>query len=302
MFGTTWLGYFEGNARSDSAPAASLCAELEDTLRAPLALSLGRFQLGESAGGRIHAEIETHPDPTLDAPTRRSVQLYIEEEWRHARELASIIRALGGELQQTHWTNGAFTACRRLLGLRTKMMTLAIAEVVGIVYYRALADGLGSPALATSLRRIAGEESRHLDFQAAFFEQAIARQPAYWQTPYRWLLRLAILIAVLAVLLLDHGALLRRARATRQGVIRGAWRELKARHFLAIDSEKARALAWKHDAFVGLEVVVGAAGSARPAGVRDAGRAHGKRPAHVVPVSARRARQAGRRAGLLGRA
>ena len=123
------------------------------------------------------------------------------------------------------------------------MMTLAIAEVIGIVYYRALADGLGSPALATALRRIASEESRHLDFQAAFFELAIARQPAFWRTPYRWLLRvqmLAILTAALGVLLLDHGALLRRAGATRRALTRGAWRQLKARKFLAIDATEAQ--------------------------------------------------------------
>src|SRR6186713_2844198 len=196
MIGTTWLNYFEGNSRRDCAPAASLRVEVPQALHAPLALSLGRFQLGESAGGKIHEEMPTHPDSALDAETRRSIQLYIEEEWRHARELAMLIRALGGQLQTAHWTNGAFTACRRILGLRTKMMTLAVAEVIGIVYYRALADGVGSAALATSLERIANEESRHLDFQAAFFEHALSRSPPWLRAPYRWLLR-AMLLGIL---------------------------------------------------------------------------------------------------------
>src|SRR5579859_6889059 len=171
MLATTWLAYFEGNRGGDRAPGPHLTRELPMDLHVSLARSLGRFQLGESAGGKIHEEVSTHPDRALDAPTRRSIQLYIEEEWRHARELASIIGAIGGELQTAHWTNGAFTACRRMLGLRTKMLTLAVAEVIGIAYYRALADGLGSPALASSLGRIAEEESRHLDFQAEFFER-----------------------------------------------------------------------------------------------------------------------------------
>lgn len=235
MFGTTWLAYFEANARSDHAPANTLCAEVPPDLRAPLARSLGRFQLGESAGGKIHDEMPTHPDRALDRATRRSVQLYIEEEWRHARELALVIRSLGGKLQTAHWTNGAFTACRRVLGLRTKMMTLAIAEVVGIVYYRALANGIGSPALATSLRRIAAEESLHLDFQAAFFDHALGLAPAWLRTPYRWLLRalmFAILAAALGVLLLDHGGLLRRAGAKAPELVRASWRELARRRFL----------------------------------------------------------------------
>jgi hypothetical protein len=235
MIGTTWLAYFEGNARRDCAPGAALRAEVAQTLRAPLALSLGRFQLGESAGGRIHEEIATHPDPALDDGTRRAVQLYVEEEWRHARELALIVEALGGQLQTAHWTNGAFTACRRILGLRTKMMTLAIAEVIGIVYYRALAGGLNSPALAVSLRRIADEESRHLDFQAAFFEHAIMLMPVTWRPAYRRLLQammLAVLAAALLVLLLDHGRVLRQAHTDLLGVVRASWGELSGRRFL----------------------------------------------------------------------
>jgi hypothetical protein len=235
MIGTTWLAYFEGNARRDCAPDASLQTEVPSALRGPLALSLGRFQLGESAGGRIHEEMPTHPDPALDDGTRRAVQLYIEEEWRHARELSLIIEALGGELQTAHWTNGAFTACRRILGLRTKMMTLAIAEVVGIVYYRALAGGVGSPALAVSLRRIANEESRHLDFQAAFFEHAIQLVPGWLRTTYRRLLQammFAILAAALLVLLLDHGGVLRQAKANVRSLLSASWRELSGRRFL----------------------------------------------------------------------
>lgn len=77
---TNWLAYFKGNMRSDRAPNPALSHELSAELHAPLARSLGRFQLGESAGGRIHEEITQHPDRALDAPTRRAIQLYIEEE------------------------------------------------------------------------------------------------------------------------------------------------------------------------------------------------------------------------------
>lgn len=235
MIGSTWLSYFQGNAREDRAPAPTLRGEVPDALRLPLAASLARFQLGESAGGRIHEEMAGLPDRTLDAPLRRAIQLYIEEEWRHARELSMMIGSLGGELLKAHWTNGAFTACRRLLGLRTKMMTLAIAEVVGIVYYRALASGVGSPALATSLRRIADEEARHLDFQADFFDHAISQRAPWFRAAYRLLLRalmLAILGAALVVLLVDHRRVLHLLAVKPGAVIAGSWHELQVRGFL----------------------------------------------------------------------
>lgn len=236
MLGSNWLAYFESNARDDRAPALSLFAEVPADLRAPLSVSLGRFQLGESAGGKIHEDIVTHPDPALDAPTRRAIQLYIEEEWRHSRELGMLVTGLGGALQHTHWTNGAFTACRRLLGLRTKMMTLAIAEVIGIVYYRGLARGVGSRALETALSRIADEEAQHLDFQAAFFDRAIELEPVWGRSGYRLLLRglmFSILFAALGALLLDHRRVLRRAGIGLRALVHGSWHELSARRFLA---------------------------------------------------------------------
>ena len=235
MFGTAWLGYFEGNVRDDRAPAASLSAEVPRDLHAALAVSLGRFQLGEAAGGKLHEDMATEGDAALDAPLRRSIQLYIEEEWRHSRELALIVTGLGGELQTAHWTNAAFTACRRILGLKTKMMTLAVAEVIGIVYYRALARGVGSASLAASLGRIADEEAVHLDFQAAFFDHVIARSPRRLRGVHRWLLRgllRLIFVAALAVLLLDHGHVLRRSGAQMSTLTRAAWRELSTRRFL----------------------------------------------------------------------
>jgi len=241
MLGDTWLGYFESNVRKDRAPGDALRREIPEPLRAPLIASLGRFQLGESAGGRIHGEIQAHPDPALDPGTRRSVQLYIEEEWRHARELSMMLAALGGSTQSAHWTNGAFTACRRLLGLRTKMLTLAIAEVVGIVYYRALARGVNSSALAESLCRIANEESRHLDFQAAFFEHAVNLKPASVRAIYRRGLRalmFGILLAALIVLLLDHGRLLGLIRVSKGRIVRDSFCELSTRVFLAPHSTR----------------------------------------------------------------
>ena len=54
MIGTTWLAYFEGNARRDCAPAAALCARGAARAAGAVGASLGRFQLGESAGGKIH--------------------------------------------------------------------------------------------------------------------------------------------------------------------------------------------------------------------------------------------------------
>lgn len=129
------------------------------------------------------------------------------------------------------------------------MMTLAVAEVVGIVYYRALAASLGSPALSTVLARIAGEESRHLDFQAAFFERVLRLTPRWAREPYRWLLgalMVSLLVAACVVLWVDHRALLVRVELAPRALVAQARRELDSRGFLRLPASTATELRFGH--------------------------------------------------------
>ncbi len=161
-----WLEYFSNNQRADTSIEGPCGAAVPAGMRAELADSLARFQLGEASGGRIASEVETAPDPALDAESRRAIQLYVLEEGRHARELFTLLRALGGQPLSQHWTSDWFRRVRRCLGLRTKLLTMAAAEVVGIVYYSALCDRVPCATVQRTLSVIAREEKRHLDFSS----------------------------------------------------------------------------------------------------------------------------------------
>src|SRR6202012_2582355 len=142
MNSEAWLGYFSNNQRADGEVPQSCGRGLSPELRAELACSIARFQLGEVSGGRIAREVETAADPALDPATRRAIQLYVLEEGRHARELYRLLLALGGSPLQKHWSSDWFRRVRRCLGLRTKLLTMGVAEVVGIVYYGAVRDAV----------------------------------------------------------------------------------------------------------------------------------------------------------------
>ncbi|MGO8999082.1 MAG: hypothetical protein ACLQVI_37620 [Polyangiaceae bacterium] len=165
-----WRRYFEENRDRPSPPVGSM-AELDAPLRAALVRSLGRFYLGESSEGRIAKEAAQSCDPALDGAMRESIGLYIREEGRHAREIASALRALGAPLPTRHWSESLFRRGRRLLGLRTKMMVIGAAEVVGVVYYGLLAERI--PPLAAMARTIARDEEKHLEFQAEYFARVL---------------------------------------------------------------------------------------------------------------------------------
>ena len=247
MNSEAWLGYFSNNQRADSEVPETCGTELEPRVRAELASSIARFQLGEVSGGRIAREVETARDPALDPATRRAIQLYVLEEGRHARELYRLLLALGGSPLQKHWSSDWFRRVRRCLGLRTKLLTMGVAEVVGIVYYGAVRDAVPCAVTRRVLDVIAREEKRHLDFQAEWCARVIARAPVLWR-PFLigWIaLRFgAILLAAVLSVLSDHRRVLGALGVPPSTYIRGCFAELalRRRFFTAGDFSQKTAL------------------------------------------------------------
>ena len=232
MNSEAWLAYFSTNQRADTEIEGPCGVALAAELRAEVAHSLARFQLGEASGGRIAGEVETARDAALDVPTRRAIQLYVLEEGRHARELYLLVRALGGQPLTQHWSSDWFRRVRRCLGLRTKLLTMAAVEVVGIVYYSALRDRVPCPTVRHALGILAREEGRHLDFQAAWFQRALERTPRAWR-PFQAAgiaLRFGlILCAAIVSVLVDHRRVLRGLDVRGLDYVRGCVRTLGER-------------------------------------------------------------------------
>ncbi len=231
----SFLKHFEQNRRPPALVDPAIARQFTPLLRERVVASLQSFQLGEAAGGRIHAQVLVQKDAALDGAIRRTIQLYVEEEWRHAEELARVIRAIGAPLIARHWSNGAFTFCRRLLGFRIKLLTMAVAEVAGIVYYRALAERAGSSELGRVLSRIARDEEHHLDFQTTWFARVLRLTPRPLRLPYGIVLALlcsAILAAGVMAIWVEHRVLLRSLGVGLAHLTRGAIHELSSRSAL----------------------------------------------------------------------
>lgn len=181
MDSSRWLAYFRANAlrpvRGTLDPVA-----LEPALREALVHSLQRFHLGESGEGRVAREAAEVGDPVLDDALVRCVDLYVKEEGRHARILVGALKALGARPLRRALAEDLFRLGRRTLGvgrksiagLRAKMLVIAAAEVVGVVYYRLLAERVPSPAIQSMATEIAEDEAAHLDFQAAYTRAYLA--------------------------------------------------------------------------------------------------------------------------------
>lgn len=201
-----WQRHFEANATRPFPAEPLEVPPLDPDRRRTLARSLARFHAGESGEGRVAREIDRFHADGIDDAYRQALKRFVAEEGRHARHLARCVRALGGALLRTTWTERLFVHGRRLAGVRFKLLVLLVAEVLGIGFYGLLKARLPASALRSVLDEVCADEEAHLVFHAEFFRTTCA---SWWsRAAFRagwWVVG----GAACSVVLVDHAPALR---------------------------------------------------------------------------------------------
>ncbi|WP_344935549.1 ferritin-like domain-containing protein [Actinoplanes nipponensis] len=174
--------------------------------------SVQRFQAGEDGDGTsLIAAAARAGDPIYLA----AVRLFVAEEQSHAVRLANVLRYAGAAPIGGHWTDTVFVLVRRGGGLRLELLTLMLAEVVALRYYRALRDGSGDAYVADVAGRILADEERHVPFHLDRLRQGFAPTPLAGRVAAAggwWVL----MTGAVLVVALDHGSALRALGVTRR--------------------------------------------------------------------------------------
>ncbi|HKV21932.1 MAG TPA: ferritin-like domain-containing protein [Mycobacterium sp.] len=215
-----WVEHFEQNDRVHAATDAAIDfdgrCEIDDSVRPPLIESIRRFQLGESGDGeQLLRKAARAGDPEY----LRAAELFVAEEQQHAALLLRLLGYLGGRPMQSHWSDAVFVRLRRLMGLRTELMVLTVAEVVALSYYGGLADSGPDPVVRAVAARIVADEHPHVRFQVDRLRAGFAASRRRARTlafVFWWVTA----IGATVVVSFDHGPLLdaigyRRARFIR---------------------------------------------------------------------------------------
>ena len=214
-----WVDHFEQNdaahAKSDAAIDFDGNCTVPEAVRHPLIASVRRFQLGESGDGlQLLRKAAQAGDPEY----LRAAELFVAEEQQHAALLLRLLGYLGGKPMRRHWSDAVFVRLRRLMGLRTELMVLTVAEVVALSYYGLAADG-PDPVVRAVAARIVADEHPHVRFQRQRLRAGFADSTA----PMRVLafgLWWVTAIGATVVVALDHGALLDAIGYRRRRFIR----------------------------------------------------------------------------------
>lgn len=200
-----WLSYFRENAteRLDVESGQDVLVDPEH--REALIGSLQRFQIGESGDGRhlLAGAVKTGDPEYADA-----IKLFIAEEQDHARRLAHVVTRLGGSLLDSHWSDRVFVFLRRMMGLRTELLVLLIAELIARRYYRAIYDGTADPDIRLMCRQVMIDELGHVRFHCDYLSHAFSTTPGWARTTIHFLWTMAFRATCLVVLI-DHRDALR---------------------------------------------------------------------------------------------
>jgi hypothetical protein len=162
-----WLREFEARVpRLVIAPVptgSAMSSEEKDRIRD----SIATFQLGEQSEGRTLLRFSAEFGARNGCPELvRITALFIREEQHHAAQLREFMLAHGLSLKRRNWTDSVFRHLRRLAGFEAAVTVLVTAEMIGFVYYRALARATDNPYLKTVCRQMCADEAIHLRYEA----------------------------------------------------------------------------------------------------------------------------------------
>lgn len=205
-----WLNHFEYHAQHPRSVPQGLSDLLKPDRRRLIAASIATFQLGEQSDGSILLRAAQRFAHARQIPRlARIVELFIREEQRHAALLRAFMEDHHIQLKRTDWTDRVFRLLRRLAGLELYLYILVSAELIGIVYYRALEAATDCQRLRVLCRVLVADEFAHVGFES----QVLLGLRAGRSTPVQTLTRLAhraFLTGTASVVWVTHRSVLRQ--------------------------------------------------------------------------------------------
>ena len=205
-----WLNHFEYHAQHPRCLPYGLPDDLRPDERRLIASSIATFQLGEqSEGGTLLRAAQRFAHGHRIPALVRIVDLFIREEQHHAALLRAFMLDHDIALKRTDWTDRVFRLVRRIAGLELYLHILISAELIGIVYYRALEAATNCRRLMVLCRVLVSDELAHVGFESQLLLALRAGRPA----PVQILMRLAhrtFFAGAAGVVWLTHRSVLRQ--------------------------------------------------------------------------------------------
>lgn len=160
-----WLAYFRRNTETLLSIPWSNGASLTPEESHAIYRSIQQFQLGESSDGNHLRDLaHAYAVRTGDVAYGEAMDLFIQEEQRHARDLGRFMDLAEIPRTTSHWSDRVFRSLRTMGNLEMMLSVLLAAELIAKAYYVALREATDSPALRQLCRQILRDEAQHMYF------------------------------------------------------------------------------------------------------------------------------------------
>ena len=227
-----WLEYFERNAGTFKETAETTGDLLTAEEKQRIGKSIAAFQLGEySEGKHLMRAAQAFAARTVNDRLVRITRLFINEEQNHALVLARFMNAQGLPLSRRNWTDDVFRFLRKPVGFELSITVLITAEIISLVYYKALNASTGSSNLKRICTKILADESMHVAYETELIHlirNGHGSLHRYCVSTFHALLFLGTTFVVY----FEHRSVLNRGGYGLNGFAAAAWSEFALR-FLA---------------------------------------------------------------------
>lgn len=195
-----WLDHFEQNANAEG----SINWESSERLTAAeyncVKSSVAAFQLGEYSEGRglikfAKEYAAKHNAQNLIAITR----YFVKEEQNHALMLKRFMSQQGIPVVKKNWTDSIFRRLRKNAGYELSITVLITAEMIALIYYRALMQCTQSRQLKTICQKILVDETAHVKYESSLLNYIRSQHPVRCRVVVKLCHRLLFLGTVLVV-------------------------------------------------------------------------------------------------------
>jgi hypothetical protein len=158
-----WYQYFQANQNHFDHLDWKKTASLTSKEKEIIASSIQQFQRGEYSEGKHFLQFA---ESMRDESYVETAKIFIKEEQDHATVLGKFMDTQGIEKLRSDWLDNTFRWLRKLAGLEGTVTVLLTAEIISMVYYKALKLITTSALLRQICKQILIDEEMHLRFQS----------------------------------------------------------------------------------------------------------------------------------------
>jgi hypothetical protein len=166
-----WVKHFRRNSKNRPEPDWNAPLQLNGRTRAKVTRSIQQFQLGDG-GGPAYLIAWDRDRYLSDPAVKRVIDLWFNEEKEHSRLLGDMLKRLGAEEIDSHWSFSLFCGVRKFLGVRFELQALLGTEIVSNVYYKMLRKHGEDVALREMCDLIIRDETGHISFHRSRLAEA----------------------------------------------------------------------------------------------------------------------------------